>query len=102
MLTGGPGGEGTEFGAVIHHSELVAQVMRSDGVDRVEQLIAWIDGRAPAPPGEPPPMTWRLERLAPRRLTACIETADDLDVVDLLADENVFVDTSSLTVIVRP
>jgi predicted phage baseplate assembly protein len=101
VLTGGAAGEGTDFGAVIHHSELVAQVMRADGVERVEQLVAWFDGVAPAPPDEPPAMTWRLERAEPRRLTACLETAADVDVLELFADENVFVDTSSLAVIVR-
>jgi predicted phage baseplate assembly protein len=102
VLTGGIAGEGTPFGAVIHHSELVAQVMRAEGVDRVEQLLAWVDGRAPAPPGEDPPMTWRIERLAPRRLTACPEGADDIDAIALFADENVFVDTARLNVMVRP
>ena len=100
VLTGADG-RGTPFGAVLHHSELVAQVMRSEGVERVEQLTAWFDGRAPAPAGEDPPMTWRRERLAARRLTACIETADDVDQLALAADENVFVDTSTMNVIVR-
>jgi predicted phage baseplate assembly protein len=101
VLTGGADGTGTPFGAVIHHSELVAQVMRTEGVDRVESLTAWFDGQAPAPPDEPPPMTWRDERAVPRRLTACPETDADTDELALLADENVFVDTASLTVIVR-
>lgn len=101
VLTGGDAGEGTPFGAVIHHSELVAEIMRADGVERVEQVIAWIDGTAPAIPDEPPAMTWRLERAVPQRFTACPETADDTDVLTLLADENVVIDSSTLNVVVR-
>ncbi len=101
VLTGGPDGEGTPFGAVIHHSELVAQVMRTEGVDRLEQLIAWFDGIAPAPVGEDPPMSWRLERAVKHRLIACPTEPDDTDVLTLFTDENVFVDTATLNVIVR-
>jgi predicted phage baseplate assembly protein len=101
VLTGGPDGEGTAFGAVIHHSELVAQVMRADGVERALQLVAWFDGSAPAPAGEEPPMRWRVERAVPRRLTGCPADPTDTDVLTLLADENVFVDTSTLHVIVH-
>ncbi len=101
VLHGGADGEGTPFGAVIHHSELVAQVMRSEGVERVQQLVASFDGVAPAPPGEQPPMRWRLERAIARRLIACPVAATDTDVLELFDDENVFVDTSTLDVIVR-
>lgn len=101
VLTGGADGQGTPFGATVHHSELVAQVLRCDGVDQVESLTAWFDNQAPAPPGEPPPMTWRLERGVPRRLTACPTTATDTDVLVLYADENVFVDTATLNVMFR-
>ncbi|KYF79083.1 hypothetical protein BE20_29420 [Sorangium cellulosum] len=101
VLTGGPDGKGTSFGAVIHHSELVAEVMRSDGVERVEQLEAWFDGAAPAPAGEEPPMRWRVERTVPRRLTGCPTSPEDTTALTLFADENVFVDASTLNVIVR-
>jgi len=101
VLAGGVAGTGTAFGATIHHGELVAEVMRCEGVDQVDSLVAWFDNQAPAPAGEPPPMTWRLERAIAHRLTGCPTTATDTDVLVLYADENVFVDTSTLNVILR-
>jgi len=101
VLTGGADGTGTAFGATIHHGELVAEVMRCEGVDQVDSLVAYYDNQAPAPAGEPPPMTWRLERAIPHRLTGCPTTATDSDVLVLYADENVFVDTATLNVMLR-
>lgn len=101
VLRGGRDGTGFPFGSTIHHADLVAQVFRVEGVDFVESLVAWYDGNAPAPPGEPPPMQWRPERLVARRLTACRETALDDGQILLAADECVFVDSTSLNVIVR-
>jgi predicted phage baseplate assembly protein len=101
VLHGGLDGTGTPFGATIAHSELLAQVFRADGVDRVEVLTARYDGNAPSPPGEPPPMQWRVERRAPRNLVGCPTGPDDDDRVVLLADENIFVDASTLEVVVQ-
>ncbi|MBX3154837.1 MAG: putative baseplate assembly protein [Deltaproteobacteria bacterium] len=100
VLRGGPDGTGFPFGSTIHHADLVAQVFRVAGVDYVESLTAQYDGNAPGPPGEPPPMQWRRERLAARRLTGCRETPLDDGQVLLAADECVFVDSTSLNVVV--
>ncbi|MEO8699964.1 MAG: putative baseplate assembly protein [Kofleriaceae bacterium] len=101
VLRGGRDGKGFPFGGTIHHADLIARVFDVEGVDFVETLTAWYDGNAPAPPGEPPPMQWRSERLTPRRLTACRETSLDDAQVLLAADECVFVDTTTLNVIVH-
>jgi uroporphyrinogen III methyltransferase/synthase len=45
VLRGG-NGEGTPFGAVIHHAELVSEVLRTSGVQHLERLTAWFDNRA--------------------------------------------------------
>jgi predicted phage baseplate assembly protein len=100
VLTGGPDGTGSPFGGTIYYAELVAEAFRSEGVDRVEALTASYDGNAPAPPGEPPPMQWRPERLTPRNLVGCPTGPTDDDRIDLFADECVFVDASTLNVIV--
>jgi hypothetical protein len=72
-----------------------------EGVDFVETLTAWYDGNAPAPPGEPPAMQWRTDRLSPRRLSACREISVDDSQILLAADECVFVDTTTMNVIVH-
>ncbi len=101
VLHGGPDGTGSPFGATISHSEILAQVFRADGVDRVESLVLRYDGNAPSAPGEPPPMQWRDERRVARNLVGCPSGPDDDDQLQLFADENVFVDTSSIEVVVR-
>ncbi len=100
-LTGGPDGTGFPFGTTVHHADLVAQVFRVPGVDFVTSLTAMYDGHAPAPAGDPPPMSWRTERDMPRRLTACPTTASDDTQILLFADECVFVDATTLNVIVQ-
>ncbi len=100
VLHGGLDGTGTPFGGTIHHAELVAQAFRAKGVDRVERLSARYDSNAPSPPGEPPPMQWREERRMSRNLVGCPTTSLDDERVVLFADETVFVDASTLNVIV--
>jgi predicted phage baseplate assembly protein len=98
VLTGGPDGTGYPFGGVLHHSELVAQVFQVEGVDRVEDLTASYDGRAP---DDVPPMVWRDERQQVRQLVDCPTGAADDERIELYPDENVFVDTTTLNVIVQ-
>jgi predicted phage baseplate assembly protein len=97
VLTGGPDGAGYPFGGTLYHAELVAQVFRVDGVDRVEALSARYDGTAP---DATPAMQWRDERRAARNLVACPTSALDDERVALFPDETVFIDTANLTVIV--
>ena len=98
VLTGGPDGTGFPFGSTLPHAELVAQVFRVEGVERVESLGAQYDGTAP---DATPPMAWRLERQTARNLVACPTTQLDDDRIVLAADETVFVDTTSFNVIVQ-
>lgn len=100
VLHGGVDGAGSPFGGTIYYAELVAQAFRAKGVDRVERLSARYDGNAPSPPGEPPPMQWREERRTARNLVGCPTTALDDDRIVLFADETVFIDASTLNVIV--
>jgi Baseplate J-like protein. len=97
-LTGGPDGKGFPFGSTVHHADLVAQVFRVPGVDYVTSLTAMYDGHSPE---TPPVMTWRSERASARRLTACPTTAIDDTQVQLADDECVFVDATTLNVIVQ-
>jgi predicted phage baseplate assembly protein len=98
VLTGGPDGTGYPFGGTLYHAELVAQIFRVEGVDRVEDVTAQYDGTAP---DAVPPMVWRDERQDARNLVGCPSTAADDDRIALFPDENVFVDTASLNVIVQ-
>lgn len=97
VLRGG-GGDGYGFAITVHHADLVAAVLRTPGVDRVETLTARFDGRAPAEPGEPPPMIWRPERWAPAVLTNCPDAPGEVDRIELADDEAIFVDTSTTLV----
>jgi hypothetical protein len=98
VLTGGADGTGFPFGSTLPHAELVAQVFRVDGVERVESLSARYDGTAP---DATPPMAWRRERSTARNLVGCPTGALDDDRIVLAADETVFADTASLNVIVQ-
>ncbi len=98
VLTGGVDGTGYPFGATLHQSELVAQVFRVEGVDRVEDLRVQYRGDAP---DATPPMVWRDERHEDRFLVACPSADDEDDRIVLFPDENVFIDTLSLNVIVQ-
>lgn len=98
VLRGGPDGTGIGFGTTLHHSELVSQVFRVPGVERVEELSARYDGTAP---DAAPPMQWRDERQEARNLVGCPNGPLDDERIVLFPDETVFVDTASLNVIVQ-
>lgn len=98
VLTGGPEGTGTPFGAGLHHADLVAAVMRVPGVDRVENLTCLADGRTPD--GADTAHLWRIERRRTVRLTNCPKTEFDFDRLTLLPDEVPFLDPSTLIVTV--
>lgn len=100
-LRGGPEHTGFGFGATVHHADIMAQIFQVPGVDRVEALEVWYDGHAPAPIGDPPPMSWRPERGIARRLTNCRVTESDDEQIVLAPDETVFVDATTLNVIAR-
>jgi hypothetical protein len=96
VLAGGEDGVGFPFGVTVHHADLVAQVFRVNGVERVEDLVAWYDGNSPD--RAIPSMSWRTERAVPRRLTNCGETETDDEKIVLMADETVFIDSSTLNI----
>jgi predicted phage baseplate assembly protein len=97
VLTGGPDGTGYPFGTTLYQAELVAQVFRVEGVDRVEELTARYDGRDGV---AVPPMVWRAERATARNLVGCPGGPLDDDRLDLYPDESVFIDLASLNVII--
>lgn len=97
VTTGGPDGTGYAFGSTLYQAELVAQVFRVEGVDRVEELTARYQGDDPA---VAPPMAWRLERRTARNLVACPGGPVDDERVQLFPDETVFFDPTNLNVIV--
>jgi predicted phage baseplate assembly protein len=97
VLTGGADGSGIAFGSTIHHADLVAQISRVAGVDRVDQVTALFNGQAPD--GTEPAMSWRPERTNDMRLTACIsDSSTEVSLIELFPDENVFVDATDLLV----
>ena len=96
-VRGAASGRGVALGSTLHHADLVAEVLRVEGVVRVERLEAFVDARTPE--GAVPQLEWRAERREVRRLTGCIEDESvDVDRIELAPDESVFVDTSSLLV----
>lgn len=97
VLTGGPDGTGYPFGGTLYQAELVAQVFRVEGVDRVEDLTARYQGNDPA---AVPPMVWRDERQVARNLVACPGGPLDDERVVLFPDETVFFDATNLNVII--
>ena len=96
VLTGGPDGTGYPFGGLLHHADLVAEVFKVKGVERVEALSCLIDG-LPPDGEERVNFWWRRERRYARRLINCIETPADTDQIDLFPDEAPFIDPSTLT-----
>ena len=96
VLTGGPEGSGYPFGALLHHADLIAEVFRVPGVERVEALSCLFDGTTPD--HAELPLTWRAERQTTLRLTNCPASPADFDAIDLFGDEVPFLDTSLLTV----
>jgi hypothetical protein len=52
-------------------------------------------------PDAVPPMVWRDERQEDRLLVGCPEAENEDERIVLFPDENVFIDTASLNVIVQ-
>ena len=98
VLTGGPEGGGYPFGGLLHHADLVAEVFKVAGVDRVEALSCLFDGVTPDAADRD--MLWRAERRTVLRLTNCPQSPADFDSIDLFEDEVPFIDTASMTVTV--
>ena len=98
VLTGGPDGSGYPFGGLLHHADLVAEIFRIAGVERVEALSCLFDGVTPDNADRE--MLWRAERRTTLRLTNCPQGPADFDAIDLFEDEVPFIDTASLTVTV--
>ena len=96
VLTGGTDGRGYPFGGLLHHADLVAEVFRVAGVERVEALSCLFDGVTPDNADRE--LFWRAERRTTLRLTNCPQSPADFDSIDLFEDEVPFVDTASLTV----
>lgn len=98
VLNGGRDGKGHVFGQLLHHADLVAEIIRVPGVDRVEAVSCLFDGQTPDHADRF--LAWRRERQVALRLTNCPQTAADFDSIDLAGDEVPFVDASTLAVTV--
>jgi hypothetical protein len=84
VLSGGPDGTGFAFGGQVHIADLVAQVFRTEGVDRVESLRC----RFARTKSNATPRTGAL--------VLCPTSTDEHDRVDLGAEETVSFDGTSL------
>jgi hypothetical protein len=85
VLAGGEDGHGAPFGTQLHIADLIGQVLRTEGVERVEDLRArFVRTKSNAP--------FRGGSLVP-----CPMTADDHDHVDLAPEETTSIDVSSFT-----
>ena len=84
VLKGGEDGRGFPFGGQLHTADLIAQVFRTEGVNRVEYLSA--------------DFTRTKTNATPRqgRLVLCPTRPDDHASIQLGAEENVSVDLDSL------
>jgi predicted phage baseplate assembly protein len=85
VLTGGDSGRGFPFGAQLHVADLIARVLRTEGIERVEMLSA--------------EFTRTKSNSSPRegRLVLCPAAAADVDRVSLDPEENVSFDAATLT-----
>ena len=88
VIKGGPDGTGFPFGAQLHVSDLIARVLRTEGVDRVETFTA--------------DFTRTKTNTAMRQGTLVLcptpgTTAPEVNQVQLAPEENVSVDLSTLT-----
>jgi hypothetical protein len=84
-LRGGPDGTGAPFGGQVHIADLMAQLMRAPGIDRVEDLRAHF---------------LRTKSNAPFRegdLVLCPSAQGEFDHVDLAAEETTSIDLTSFT-----
>ena len=84
VLTGGEDGRGFPFGAQLHVADLVAQVFRTEGVERVEQFAA--------------EFTRTKSNASPRQgqLVLCPTLPDQVDRVALAPEENVSLDATTI------
>jgi hypothetical protein len=84
VLTGGEDGKGSPFGEQLHIADLVAQVYRTEGVDRVEEMSAQF--------------TRTKSNAAPRQgqLVLCPTLPAQFDRVALSPEENVSVDVTKI------
>jgi predicted phage baseplate assembly protein len=85
VLRGGDDGLGAPFGGQLHVADLVARVLRTEGVERVLDLRARFSRSK--------------ENASPRtgHLLLCPAAAGDFDHVDLAAEETTSIDVSSFT-----
>ena len=75
VLEGGEDGQGAPFGGQVHIADLIARVLRTEGVERVEELRAhFVRTKSNAPFRE-------------GNLLLCPVAADDHDHVDLAPEE---------------
>jgi hypothetical protein len=84
VLTGGEDGTGYRFGAQVHVADLIAQVFRTEGVERVDALTA----RFARTKSNAVPRTGVL--------TLCPAAAGEYDHVDLGAEETASFDATSI------
>jgi len=89
-LTGGDDGTGFPFGGQVHAADLVAQVLRTEGVTRVVDLSV--------------EFSRTKSNVAPRegRIVLCARAAGEYDRIDLAPEEtvSVYVDTFTLSTVV--
>ena len=86
VLRGGEDGRGFPFGAQLHVADLIAQVFRTEGIERVEELSA--------------EFTRTKSHALPRQgqLVTCPSLPGQADRVSLAAEENVSVDVTTINV----
>jgi hypothetical protein len=85
VLVGGDDGTGAPFGGQLHIADLIARVMRTEGIERVEVLSA--------------SFTRSKTNASPRKgkLRSCPAASDEYDRVELGAEETTSIDLSSFT-----
>ncbi len=84
VLEGGEDGAGAPFGGQVHIADLIARVFRTEGVERVEKLEAkFVRTKSNADPRT-------------GKLVLCPSAANELDHVDLGAEETTSFDATSL------
>jgi predicted phage baseplate assembly protein len=85
VLHGGEDGTGAPFGGQVHVADLIARVLRTEGIERVQDFAAnFVRTKSNAQPRQ-------------GRLLLCPTVPEDFDHVDLAAEETTSLDTSSFT-----
>ncbi len=85
VLVGGDDGRGSPFGAQVHIADLIARVLRTEGVERVEEFSAHFV------------RTKSNVALRSGNLVLCPTSIDDHDHVDLAPEETTSIDVSTFT-----